>query len=236
MSRITNNKGVTVPLALLFFIVCAVIGSIILATGTVASNRVGSLVSQQQTYYTTTSAAKLMQDILEDTSCELVATEKPDGTFARKATAKYASGTSQLPQEFLTQVEKVYQALETNTSLANQALPVQINVPSASSELSDLALENQDGQLTISSAKATAFNLTLTFKKEIKGNAYQCQLVAPASVHTVEEIVWYDASGNLVQPADVNLSNPANLYTQKTKKITTITWPKATIKQTEVSQ
>lgn len=220
--RLTNQKGVTLPLALLFFIVCAVIGSIILATATVASNRVGGLVSQQQPYYTTTSAAKMMKNILEGTSCELVYI-KEDGQKVSESIT-YQGADSQLPPKFLEQVVATYKHLTLGQALVKQ--PLSFNLTSSQKELN-----LTEGTLALSSKEDTAYDIQMSFKTENKNNAYYCQLVAPSSVTTTEELLWYDTAGALVDnPSETDLSK----CTKKTKITTTIKWPKATIQQAEV--
>lgn len=60
--KLKNDGGVTLVLALVFFLICAVIGSVVLAAATSASGRMAGLVQQQQSYYTVSSAAEYFRD------------------------------------------------------------------------------------------------------------------------------------------------------------------------------
>jgi len=66
LNRIRSNAGATILIALLFFLMCAVAGSIILAAGTSASGRVSGLIEQEQSYYSVTSAAQLIKGEIEN--------------------------------------------------------------------------------------------------------------------------------------------------------------------------
>lgn len=202
MQRIKNNKGATLPLALIFFVVCAVIGSTILTTGTVASNRVGGLISQQQPYYTTTSAAKMMKSILENTKVI-----HSDGS----AKAYYKNNDSLLPSDFLIQVENAYEYIENDYGLPNK--PVSFNIKTDNEALDITSL---DSTFEVSTDENTAYDISINLKKESKDNLYQCLVYAPAVVTRTNKVVWQNSI-------------------KTTKTITTITWPKATIKSTEVN-
>ena len=65
--KILSKDGATILIALLFFLLCAIAGSVILAAGSAASGRVSGIVSQTQSYYSVTSAAEVMGDTLTGT-------------------------------------------------------------------------------------------------------------------------------------------------------------------------
>ncbi|NLD20513.1 MAG: hypothetical protein GX663_09800 [Clostridiales bacterium] len=60
--KISSDSGATLVLALVFFLLCAVAGSIILIAGSGAAGRMADLKDDQQAYYSVTSAAKLFED------------------------------------------------------------------------------------------------------------------------------------------------------------------------------
>lgn len=62
--KLNSNEGASLMVALLFFIMCATIGSVILAAATASSGRLAKLVKEDQKYYTSTSAASLLTEIL----------------------------------------------------------------------------------------------------------------------------------------------------------------------------
>ena len=52
-------------IALLLFLVCAVVGSVVLTAGTAAAGRMSELAKMDQRYYSVTSAAQLLRDTIE---------------------------------------------------------------------------------------------------------------------------------------------------------------------------
>lgn len=73
MRRLVRNKlrsraGASVTFALLLFLVCAVVGSVVLAAGTAASGRFSDLKEMDARYYSVTSAAELLKDGLSGKS------------------------------------------------------------------------------------------------------------------------------------------------------------------------
>lgn len=65
-SKIRSQRGATLMAALLFFLVAAVCGSIILAAATATLSRVKNQAKDAQAYYAVTSAAQLIRDDLMD--------------------------------------------------------------------------------------------------------------------------------------------------------------------------
>lgn len=90
--KLHTTSGATILLALLFFLLCAVAGSAVLAAGTAASGRIAGLTDRQQAYYSVTSAARLIRDEIEgqkvsvykkrdDTTGTLYYKEEPAGKW-----------------------------------------------------------------------------------------------------------------------------------------------------------
>lgn len=64
MAKMKSQRGVSMPLALLLFLICAMTASIVLAAGTAAAGRAANLADTDQAYYSTTSAINLFRDQL----------------------------------------------------------------------------------------------------------------------------------------------------------------------------
>ena len=64
--KLNSEKGASITWALLIFMVCAVVGSIVLVAGTTASGRMSKLADSEQRYYAVTSAAGLLRDVLKE--------------------------------------------------------------------------------------------------------------------------------------------------------------------------
>lgn len=67
-AKLRSGRGASITYALLLFLVCAVIGSVVLAAGTAAAGRVSQLAKADGRYYAVTSAAKLFRDELDGQS------------------------------------------------------------------------------------------------------------------------------------------------------------------------
>ena len=74
--KLKSQRGASITFALLLFMVCAVVGSVVLTAGTAAAGRMSELARMDQRYYSVTSAAQLLQDIISDQTIEVT----DDGT------------------------------------------------------------------------------------------------------------------------------------------------------------
>ena len=59
--KLTSRSGASLGISLLLFLVCAVLGSVILTAGTTTMSRVSAVSGSDQRYYSVTSAAELMK-------------------------------------------------------------------------------------------------------------------------------------------------------------------------------
>ena len=68
MSRIKNRlrsrRGASITFALLLFLVCAVLSSVILVAATTAAGRIAGMVEADQRYYAVTSASELLKELI----------------------------------------------------------------------------------------------------------------------------------------------------------------------------
>ena len=58
--KLGSQRGASITFALLIFLVCAVVGSVVLAAGTAASGRLAELAEYEQRYHAVNSAAELL--------------------------------------------------------------------------------------------------------------------------------------------------------------------------------
>ena len=75
-SKLRSQTGASITIALLLFLVCAVIGSVVLAAGTTAGGRFSELSEMDQRYYSVTSAAELLGKELDGQKVTIVRTRK----------------------------------------------------------------------------------------------------------------------------------------------------------------
>ena len=65
-NKLKSNSGATLMMALLFFVVCAVTGSMILLSATAAAGRLKGMKTSDQNYYAVRSAAKMVEKQLQN--------------------------------------------------------------------------------------------------------------------------------------------------------------------------
>ena len=64
-----DTRGASILIALLFFLVCALVGAVVLTAATVSTGQLVDYEKSQQAYYSTTSAAELFRDELVGGTC-----------------------------------------------------------------------------------------------------------------------------------------------------------------------
>ena len=67
-SKLKSESGASISFALLLFLVCAVVSSIVIVAGTTASGRLSQMAEMDQRYYAVTSAARLLNDLIDGKS------------------------------------------------------------------------------------------------------------------------------------------------------------------------
>lgn len=77
--KLKSQTGASITFALLLFLVCAVIGSVVLTAGTAAAGRMSELAKSDQRYYSVTSAARLLRNMVENETVTIVKTVKATG-------------------------------------------------------------------------------------------------------------------------------------------------------------
>lgn len=76
--KLSSNDGVSLSIALLLFLVCAIVASVILTAGTAAAGRLSKKAELDQKYYLVNSAADILAEELEGKT--VIKEEKTEGT------------------------------------------------------------------------------------------------------------------------------------------------------------
>ena len=90
INKLKSRSGASITYALLLFLVCAVVGSVVLIAGTAASGRLSRLPEMDQRYYSVTSAAGIIRDSFDGRS----ATIAERAVRVDRGTAVYIDGGS----------------------------------------------------------------------------------------------------------------------------------------------
>lgn len=70
--KIQSERGASITFALLLFLVCAVLSSVLITAGTAAAGRMSQIAETDQRFYAVTSAAELMKGLLDGKSVTFV--------------------------------------------------------------------------------------------------------------------------------------------------------------------
>ena len=121
-NKLRSRRGASITFALLLFVVCAVLCSVVLAAATSASGRMSRIAEVDQRYYAVTSAAELLIDEFQkNPSVSVVEEVKTDFTTT------YTNGTAGEPVEgtpvttVYTQIGNVKRDLDTIKSIQEDA-------------------------------------------------------------------------------------------------------------------
>ena len=77
--KLGSKRGASITFALLLFLVCAMVSSVVIVAGTAAAGRMSEIAMMDQRYYTVASAAELLQKVFLDKAVEVTYTkEDPD--------------------------------------------------------------------------------------------------------------------------------------------------------------
>lgn len=82
--KLKSERGATLSMALLLFMVCAVVGGVILAAATASGGRLSQLAEMDQRYYSVTSAAKLLGEELSGKTVTIERTETTTTPYEKK--------------------------------------------------------------------------------------------------------------------------------------------------------
>lgn len=96
-NKISSQRGASLTFALLIFLVCAVVGSVVLVAGTAASGRMSKVTEMDQRYYSVNSAARLLTDIIKDKSVVVIEKKPNDGSPTQYG---YDDGGTYSPDSF----------------------------------------------------------------------------------------------------------------------------------------
>ena len=78
--KINSERGASITFALLLFLVCAVLCSVIITAASTASGRMANLAVTDQRYYSVTSAAELFRSLIDGKTVSVVKVEKEQFT------------------------------------------------------------------------------------------------------------------------------------------------------------
>ncbi len=152
-SKLRSDRGASITMALLFFIVCAVIGSVVLAAGSASAGRMSSMTATDQRYFSVSSAAQLIREQIEGSSVTVVS----ERTILEEVT-----------REYYLNAEGEAETRNTATTVSSDPLYPRfsaqidgVSISRGSSLLADAAIDLIFGQDTYDFASQTAWDHTI---------------------------------------------------------------------------
>lgn len=192
-NKIKSQKGASITFALLLFLVCAIISSIVVVAATAVGGRASQMAELDQRYYAVNSAAELLRDVLEDQTVVVTASTTTvskldqDGniTPGQPSDKSYTMVLKSNPTDIdissaednlVSDAAKVLVGQKTDTKLATLSLSASL----AETEQASLTVtitptidkNNRRLYISVSNTDVTngAYTLVLTFKADIVEN------------------------------------------------------------------
>lgn len=162
-NRIHSNSGATILLALLFFLLCSLAGSVILTAGSAASGRISGLQETEQSFYSVTSAAQVLKEEIEGQ--EFQAYTENDGypSYTKEPDCKF--------KDFLIDAfEEIYEGKKPVTGEVNLAIR-----PSSDNQ------KKVTGTVNAEFIMKDDYTIEITFSQE-GSEKYLCKLTATPQV------------------------------------------------------
>lgn len=152
--KLKSETGASITFALLLFLVCTMVSSVVIVAATTAGGRMSNLPDIDQRYYAVSSAAELIRGAIDGQVVTVV-----DETVLKKSTPYAADGTPGSSTENSTTTKKIYpQDISGIDDLQAAITAGTVNDVTASySLLTELA-----NTLTTSAASLSDKNITLT--------------------------------------------------------------------------
>lgn len=92
IKKLNSERGVSILFGLFVFLVCAILGSVVLAAGTAAAGRISKMADTDRRYYSVMSAAELLKDTLDGQSVEIIRSKKTVTTDTDSYTKNESGG------------------------------------------------------------------------------------------------------------------------------------------------
>lgn len=219
LTKLKSNSGASLMAALLFFIMCATVGSFVLAAATASSGRLAGLKRNEQAHYAVNSAADLIAGLVQDEHSKVIiqlTKEYPLGdtgdteemTFIDPKTGSplSASDENQIMLTYL--VNTVYPLLRYDSAFPDRSNPVK-------GEL-DTQIGVQGYEDLLVNAKITldaSLNLSVEIKSATAGNSETITLHFQPVVEETEKITHHNMNETVGSDGDKRNSVYLKTYT-----------------------
>ena len=237
LKKLRSQTGASISFALLLFLVCAVLCSVILTAATAASGRMSNMAETDQRYYAVTSAAELMKDLINGKTVKIekittgTRTERYDDGDVSSSTSYEDDYTLKLNSEEVNEVSPSFTSIEVdaaykyflnNKTGGGSLTPSVTRTLRSKDGFSALNLETDPLEVEMVESVDKAGNIAFTLERD----GYKVEIVFSASVTGPTTIEVEGAS-----TTTVTSETEYTITTGITKtETTTLTWSLTGIK------
>lgn len=157
-AKIKSQKGASITFALLLFLVCAVISSVVIVAGTAAGGRLKNIPESDQRYYAVTSASELLKNAIDGKTVVAVKARKEVIKHKYNSNGVENTPISSSPDVAYDPTEYYTDLSEIEDSTKNK----QSNYSMLTGIVCDLVNENRLNQNPVSPPIHKTFSLTAT--------------------------------------------------------------------------
>lgn len=169
LQKIKSRNGATLLIALGFFLLCAVVGSIVLTAGSTSSGRIAGLSEQEQSYYTVTSAAKLVMEEIEGQRYYL-----ETDTDANNQNVSSDDTAARLDKALGSILKTCVESVKTEGTGGSTLVAQQANFTITGSDA-------KFGEITGTLKMATDYSVVVTLWESDNPNSYRCDVTFPVA-------------------------------------------------------
>lgn len=213
IKKMTNTSGASIFIALLFFLMCSLAGSVVLTAASSSAGRLANLKEDEQSYYSVVSAAKLLKQEIKGK--KYIGYKIKQGSGEVISVEYNKERTSEWIQEFLNKAaDEVFKSSEGSSSGNRKPIDTWIiTVPDSPLDKVKVKAEiyigkdNDNSQEVLDTKK---YNITIELSQLPQENR-NYTLSIPAVVHKYEEVI--------------------NNEEKQIKEITTVIWQEGEIRK-----
>ena len=246
-NKLRSQTGASISFALLLFLVCAVLCSVIIVAATAASGRMSGIAETDQRYYAVTSAAELMKDLISGEDNAVTTIKVTETTTTQEYKNGEATDTLTNPGDPETYiVAKPYESLNKTVDIvvSNDIVSAPINtIPMDAAKNMDSSTTLSGRELSISSDVESALSLAsdplaVTISEDLDSDGVITLTVTNNTTggdHFTQKLVFtMNKTENSLTPEVTTFTSAPSgsgeevtytvMTTQKTYETTTYTW------------
>lgn len=207
--KLSNRRGASITYALLIFLVCAVVSSVVIVAGTAAAGRMANLAQSDQRYYAVTSAAELLKELIQGKTLVVTKTTGPSAEDPTKTedtyTVKY-EGAATEANPAIDVLADATCSLVDRTQPQSRELELTTDIyPEALNCAVSERLENGLLKYRITSGGSNAYVLEIWFKSNLRQASRE---IAAGVMQTTYTVIWNFHSMQKVYSQPVSTIEP----------------------------